>query len=95
MVDADEIRHYENLDEAPEIYGMLNEDEKKVYANLNQDKIEQYYEIFAIFDQTGDGTIDNEEIGAVMQGLGQNPTPEKIESMVREIDYNGDGEVDF
>ena len=55
----------------------------------------EYKEIFDIFDETGDGTISNDEIGKVMQGLGENPTPERIDELIREIDYNDDGEVDF
>ena len=62
---------------------------------LSQDTIEEYKEIFDIFDETGDGTISNDEIGKVMQGLGESPTPERIDELIREIDYDDDGEVDF
>ena len=62
---------------------------------MTADTIQEYKEIFDIFDETGDGTISNEEIGKVMQGLGENPTPERIDELIREIDYNSDGEVDF
>ena len=30
-----------------------------------------------------------------MQGLGETPTPERIDQLIGEIDYDGDGEVDF
>ena len=30
-----------------------------------------------------------------MQGLGENPTPEVIDELIKEIDYDDDGEVDF
>ena len=30
-----------------------------------------------------------------MTGLGESPTPERIDQLIGEIDYDGDGEVDF
>ena len=62
---------------------------------MKDEDIQQYKEIFDIFDETGDGNISNDEIGKVMQGLGENPTPERINDLVAQIDYDGDGEVDF
>jgi hypothetical protein len=35
------------------------------------------------------------EIGTVLRSLGQNPTQDELEEMVREVDDNGNGEVDF
>ena len=32
---------------------------------------------------------------AVMISLGENPTMEKIEELIKEIDFNSDGKVDF
>ena len=62
---------------------------------MRDEDIEQYKEIFDIFDETGDGTISNDEIGKAMQGLGEASTPEKINELIALIDYDGDGEVDF
>ena len=73
----------------------LTEEEQKVYIKLSQDKIDEYKEIFDIFDETGDGTISNDEIGKVMQGLGENQSEEEIDMLIKEIDYDDDGEVDF
>ena len=84
------------MEEAPDIFReKLNEEECIVYLKLTQETIQAYREIFDIFDETGDGTISNDEIGKVMQGLGENPSPEQIEALIKEIDYNSDGEVDF
>ena len=44
----------------------MNDEEKQVYSTLRQENIEQYYSIFETFDETGDGSIDEEEIGLVM-----------------------------
>ena len=58
MVEDSDIYHYSNLDSAPEIYKKMSAAEQKVYLSLNQETIEQYAEIFEMFDVTGDGSID-------------------------------------
>ena len=30
-----------------------------------------------------------------MQGLGESPTPERIDELIKDIDFDDDGEVDF
>ena len=85
-----------SIEEAEAIFrDKLTEEEQQVYLKLKLETLQEYKEIFDIFDETGDGTISNDEIGKVMQGLGENPTPERIDELIKEIDYNSDGEVDF
>ena len=85
-----------SIEEAEAIFrDKLTPEEQEVYLKLKLETLQEYKEIFDIFDETGDGTISNDEIGKVMQGLGENPTPERIDELIKEIDYNSDGEVDF
>ena len=44
--------------------------------------MQEYKEVFDIFDDTGDGKISNDEIGKVMTGLGENITKEKIDLLI-------------
>ena len=74
---------------------LLSEGEREVYLKMSKDQIQEYKEIFDIFDAGGEGTIDNAEIGQVLQGLGETPTQERVQEMINEIDFDGDGEVDF
>ena len=60
--------------EEPEIFKtLLNSEEMELYKRLGKSTIQDYKEVFDIFDESGDGTISNDEITKVMRGLGENP----------------------
>ena len=40
-------------------------------------------------------TNDSKELGTVMRSLGQNPNDEELDNMIKEIDEDGNGTVDF
>ena len=63
--------------------------------SLTEEQIAEFKEAFALFDKDGDGTITTKELGTVMRSLGQKPTTAELETMVREIDADGNGEIDF
>ena len=63
--------------------------------NLTEQRIEEFREVFGLFDKDGGGTISNSELGTVMRTLGQNPSETEIEAMIREVDVDGNGEIDF
>ena len=62
---------------------------------LTRAQVQEFKEAFDIFDVDGGGTITAEELGEVMKSLGQKPTRAQLEAMVREIDADGDGAIDF
>lgn len=41
------------------------------------------------------GSISQDELKGVMKKLGSNPTDEDIQQMIKSVDDNGDGEIDF
>ncbi|XP_078167389.1 uncharacterized protein LOC144562102 [Carex rostrata] len=53
--------------------------------------------VFDLIDSNGDGKISPIELREVMIRLGQDKSTlkEEIEGMVKELDLNGDGEIDF
>lgn len=63
--------------------------------NLTEEQIAEFKEAFLIFDKDGDGSISTKELGTVMRSLGQNPTEEELEIMIREVDEDGSGTIDF
>lgn len=50
--------------------------------------------IFKTFDINGDGKISSSELGAALQNLGS-VTPEEVQSMMAELDSDGDGFIDY
>jgi Ca2+-binding EF-hand superfamily protein len=46
-------------------------------------------------NQDGDGTISSSELDTVMRSLRYEFTEDEIQNMIRHIDANGDGRVDF
>jgi calcium-dependent protein kinase len=50
-----------------------------------------------LFDKDGSGKIDNDEVVALLSGddLGTHISKSAIASAMKEIDGNGDGEIDF
>merc|ERR1712173_411860 len=62
---------------------------------LTEEQIAEFKEAFSLFDKDGDGTISTKELGTVMNSLGQKPTPQELENMIKEVDTDGNGEIDF
>ena len=63
--------------------------------HLTPEQIEEFKEAFAIFDVDHDDQIDTEELGAVMKSMGYNPSIAELEEMIREVDADGNGNLDF
>ncbi|GLB41004.1 putative calmodulin mediates the control of a large number of enzymes, ion channels and other proteins by Ca(2) [Lyophyllum shimeji] len=63
--------------------------------HLTEDQIQEFKEAFALFDKDNDGTITHDELGTIMRKLGQNPTDAELDSMIREVDADNSGTIDF
>ena len=63
--------------------------------HLTPEQIEEFREMFKIFDVDHDDQIDTGELGAVMKAMGYNPTQAELEEMIREVDADGNGNLDF
>lgn len=57
--------------------------------------IEDFREVFQLFDRNGDGTIDVKELSVVMKSLGQSPTDQELKDMVNSVDVDASASVDF
>jgi calmodulin len=62
---------------------------------LTDEQITDFKNAFSEFDTNGDGIISIKELGAVMCQLGQNPTKSELQSIIDDVDADGNGTVDF
>ncbi|KAH3743691.1 calmodulin D [Pelomyxa schiedti] len=63
--------------------------------DLTEDQVAEFKEAFSLFDRDGDGNITSAELGTVMRSLGQNPTDAELQQMIRDVDANGNNQIDF
>ena len=63
--------------------------------NLSEERITEFKAAFELFDKDRDGAINNKELGTVMRNLGQNPSEEELKQMIKEVDLDGNGVIDF
>ncbi|XAR71161.1 hypothetical protein NMG60_11028294 [Bertholletia excelsa] len=79
---------YVDIEEFGELYGTLME---------GRDEEADMREAFNVFDQNGDGFITVEELRSVLGSLGlkQGRTVEDCKQMIKKVDADGDGMVDF
>jgi len=50
---------------------------------------------FKVFDRDGSGTISLDELRNVMKSFGEILTDDELDSMIKEVDKNGDGSIDY
>ncbi|KAI5712924.1 hypothetical protein M8J76_000884 [Diaphorina citri] len=62
---------------------------------LTEDQVNDFREAFSLFDKDGSGTITAKHLGIVMRSLGRNPSEAELEEMIREVDPEGKGIIDF
>lgn len=79
---------YVDIDEFGELYQTIMDD---------KDEEEDIKEAFNVFDQNGDGFISGEELSAVLSSLGlkNGKTLEDCKNMIKKVDVDGDGMVNF
>eukprot|EP00996_Jenningsia_fusiforme_P003924 NODE_4723_length_771_cov_40.364266_g4379_i0.p1 GENE.NODE_4723_length_771_cov_40.364266_g4379_i0~~NODE_4723_length_771_cov_40.364266_g4379_i0.p1 ORF type:complete len:210 (+),score=73.42 NODE_4723_length_771_cov_40.364266_g4379_i0:87-632(+) len=63
--------------------------------SLTQEEIEDFRQVFTLFDKDRSGTIDVKELNTAMHSLGMKPTEAEVASMIAEVDVDGSGEIDF
>ena len=62
---------------------------------INEQEIEKLWQAFKVLDVDGNGAISTEELGEVMRSLGQNPTETGLRDLIKEIDVDLSGTIDF
>ena len=49
----------------------------------------------AVFDLNGDGYVSPQELTQMMSAMGDNMTQEDLDAMIRLVDKNGDGAIEY
>ncbi len=62
-------------------------------SQITPEQKAEYEEAFCYFDRDHDGAIATSELGAVLKCLGQNPTEAELQSMSKEADKGGKGNI--
>lgn len=66
--------------------------EKKV---MTEEEVTKLWEAFKVFDADGSGAISTKELGEVMRSLGQSPSDIELRDMIKEVDVDLSGSIDF
>merc|ERR1712137_503114 len=72
-----------------------NKDQLAGPKKLTEEQVGQITQAFELFDTDGSGTIETQELKIAMRALGFEPKQEEIDKMVRDVDDDGSGSVDF
>jgi len=68
---------------------------KMASKKLTDQQMKEMKAAFALFDKDGDGRITAKELGDAMRKLGQKPTDKEILAMIKEVDTDQNGTVEF
>ena len=63
--------------------------------SLSPEKIAEFKCAFELFDRNNEGKISHKEIGTIIEKLGQSLSDEDLKEMIKEVDIDGDGCIDF
>lgn len=64
-------------------------------ASLDKDEIESFKKAFALFDKDSSGSIQTDELRAVINSLGQDVPGHVMKQMISVMDVDNSGEIDF
>ena len=62
---------------------------------LSKEQQSELKEAFEVFDVNGDGNIDADELGMILEAVGRKMTLEQVQDAIAKIDSSGDGEIGY
>lgn len=63
--------------------------------DITEEELQEFREIFDLVDEDKSGEISKDELKKLMITLGLKPTDEQIDTMMKEVDEDGSGDIDF
>jgi len=70
-------------------------EEIRATEGATQDIVDLYYEVFQMLDFDGSLCIEAEELMMGLKMVGREPSPSELHKMMRRVDENDSGEIDF
>ncbi len=67
----------------------------EILEQFSEEQLNELKEAFQVFDKDGSESITNKELGSVMRSLGQNLTEKEIRDIIKEVDEDGNGTIEF
>eukprot|EP01060_Flectonema_neradi_P001383 TRINITY_DN10824_c0_g1_i1.p1 TRINITY_DN10824_c0_g1~~TRINITY_DN10824_c0_g1_i1.p1 ORF type:complete len:156 (+),score=37.33 TRINITY_DN10824_c0_g1_i1:85-552(+) len=66
-----------------------------IQHHLTEEELAEFKEIFDLVDEDHGGSISKDELRKLMETLRLKPTDEELDAMMREVDSDGSGDIDF
>ena len=66
-----------------------------IQHHLTEEELAEFKEIFDLVDEDHGGSISKEELRKLMETLHLKPTDEELDAMMKEVDSDGSGDIDF
>lgn len=63
--------------------------------HVTAEQLQDFKASFSLFDQDGDGRVSKDELRTAMRSLGQNPTEQDLDEIMREVDKDGNGTIEY
>lgn len=64
-------------------------------GKFNPNERSQLRELFHLVDSDGNGAIDTKEVQALLEMLGMTSTAQEAEAIVREVDVDSNGTIEY
>ncbi|KAI1723173.1 EF hand domain-containing protein [Ditylenchus destructor] len=72
--------------------GTLSE---RLEKSFTKEELRDYQQMFEMFDTDGSGALGNEELKEAIISIGLQANDSEIDEIIREVDEDGNGEIDF
>lgn len=72
-----------------------NQSGSQMFNSYKIEQIEELREIFKMYDRDNTGNISNRALKFLLRGLGDNVNEEEVDLVLKDMDEDGNGTIDF